>query len=180
MRLAALAIVPLLIAGCGSDAPSPLERHQMERDGTAALADDTVILRGQGLAIGKNAFAFSADQERLVAALEAVLGSPQQPMAMDECGAGPMISVDFPGGLTVQFQDAAFVGWFLRGDDGELATDSNIRIGTPLAELQARSGYAPIADSTLGEEFAFGERLGGFTEDGAVSALYAGTQCFFR
>ena len=113
-----------------------------------------------------------------------VLGEPVSRNEIDECGAGPMAMTSYAGELTVNFQEGSLVGWNIgTAPDGEAAKiqiDADVAIGMSSDELENAAGYSPIEGSTLGEEFALGDRVGGFVDNGAVSMLYAGTQCFFR
>ena len=59
-------------------------------------------------------------------------------------------------------------------------TEDGFTVGTDRAQVEAMGGFSMIEGSTLGDEFVLGEELAGFFEDGKVSMLYAGTQCFFR
>ncbi|MDP4604594.1 MAG: aspartate-semialdehyde dehydrogenase, partial [Erythrobacter sp.] len=56
----------------------------------------------------------------------------------------------------------------------------DVQLGSSRTALEAAPGFTRVEGSTLGEEFALGDRIGGFVEGDAVSMLYAGTQCFFR
>lgn len=180
MRSWIIALSALGLAACGSDpAPTP------DGPDTAAEAEvdaSLVTLKGDGLIAGAEAFYFAAGKAEVTTALTRVLGEPQDVMDMAECGAGPMQSASFADGLVVNFQDEKLVGWFLRSADEQIVFTESLGIGLPRAELEALGGYAPDPESTLGEEF-YNESagIGGFIgEDGKVSELYAGTQCFFR
>lgn len=180
MRSWIVALAALGLAACGSDpAPAP------DDAGAAAQAEvdpSLVTLEGDGLAAGAEAFYFAAGQSEVTTALTRVLGEPEETMDMAECGAGPMQSASFGDGLVVNFQDGKLVGWFLRSANAQIALSQNVGIGLPRAELEALEGFVIDTESTLGEEF-YNESagIGGFIgEDGKVSELYAGTQCFFR
>lgn len=185
--LAALAFA-LALAGCDSgDVPSPAERRQGGEAAQAPLADNAVELRGEGLVAGAEAFYFAAGQREVEAGLERALGAPLRTGENRECGAGPMTFVDFAGGLTAHFQSERLVGWnWHLPQDGDRAASGTVRlagdvqIGSPRAAATSAPGFSAIEGSTLGEEFALGNRIGGFIEGDAVSMLYAGTQCFFR
>ena len=56
----------------------------------------------------------------------------------------------------------------------------DVQVGSARNVAEAAPGYAAVEGSTLGEEFALGERIGGFITADKVEMLYAGTQCFFR
>jgi hypothetical protein len=143
-----------------------------------------VALHGEGLVAGAESFYFAAGRNEVETALTKVLGEPVSTSTNDECGAGPMNVTSYRGRLMVNFQDGSLVGWNIgtapEGEADKIQIDADAVIGMPADELSKVPGFAPFEGSTLGEEFALSDRLGGFVEDGAVSMLYAGTQCFFR
>jgi len=188
MRLAFLTFAgALALTGCDSGAvPSPAQRQQGEVPPQAVPAN-VVELRGQGLSAGPEAFFFAAGQAEVEAALTRALGAPLRKGDNAECGAGPITFTDFAGGLTAHFQDERLVGWNWHGpQDGDAPAAGTVKLvgelqlGSPKSVAEAAPGYALVEGSTLGEEFALGDQVGGFTEVGAVTMLYAGTQCFFR
>lgn len=188
MRFALLALTgALALAGCDSgDVPSPAERQQGEA-AQYAVAANAVELRGDGLSAGSEAFYFAAGQTEVEAALAKALGASLRSGENAECGAGPITFTDFAGGLTAHFQEGRLVGWNWHapqdGDKpatGTVALSGKVQIGSPRAEAEAASGFAKVEGSTLGEEFALGQNIGGFIAGEKVEMLYAGTQCFFR
>ncbi|NNC60325.1 MAG: aspartate-semialdehyde dehydrogenase [Erythrobacter sp.] len=169
----------LALAACGSDIPSPAE--QLQAEGQAEpVREDAVVLKGDGLAAGAEAFLFAAGRSEVEYALERVLGEPSGRLSNDECGAGPMNFTNFDGGLTVNFQDGRLVGWYFDEPNAAISTATGLTVGTARDEVMATRGFSALEESTLGEEFAVGDQLGGFLDDDAVSGLYAGTNCFFR
>lgn len=188
MRIALIALAgALALSGCDSgEVPSPAERQQGQ-GAEQPVAADVVELRSEGLSAGTEAFFFAAGQKEVEAALERVLGAPLRQGSNNECGAGPITFTDFPSGLTAHFQDERLVGWnwHLAQDGDRPATGvvklaGEVQVGSPRSLAEAAPGYAAVAGSTLGEEFALGQRIGGFITGDAVEMLYAGTQCFFR
>ena len=188
MRLAVLALVSaFVLVGCDSGTvPSPAERQQGEVPAQPVAANN-VELRNEGLAAGTEAFFFAAGQTEVEAALAKALGAPLRSGSNRECGAGPITFVDFAGGLTAHFQENRLVGWnwHLAQDGDRPATGvvklaGEVQVGSARSIVEAAPGYAPVEGSTLGEEFALGDQIGGFVEGDAVTMLYAGTQCFFR
>lgn len=188
MRLAFLALaVAVALTGCDSgDVPSPAQRQAGEA-ATASVAANVVELRPEGVAAGSEAFFFAAGQKEVETALAKSLGPVLRTGANNECGAGPVTFTDFAGGLTVHFQQGRMVGWNWHlaqdGDTpptGTVKLAGEVQVGSARAVAEAASGFAPVEGSTLGEEFALGSKIGGFTKDGKVEMLYAGTQCFFR
>ena len=145
-----------------------------------------VILTAKGLRSGSEALLFNAGRSEVETALTSVLGKPNDRSNNDECGAGRMEFTDFDGGLTVNFQEGRLVGWNWRSaQDGdapakaEISTDTAAQLGNPRASVEVASGFDVFEESTLGDEFSIGD-LYGFFEEGKVSMLYAGSQCFFR
>ena len=114
------------------------------------------------------------------ASLAAALGPVVERFEMEECGAGPMIAADFPGGVRVNFQEDKLVGWIVDETNDRAKVVGDVQIGTTVAEAEAADGFLMIADSTLEGEFSLGPAIGGFVDQATVTTLYAGTQCFFR
>ncbi|AWW75014.1 aspartate-semialdehyde dehydrogenase [Erythrobacter sp. KY5] len=182
MRALVIAASSLALAACGdSGVPSPAERLEQRDGGAVAEIIDPgqVTLKSEGLVAGPDAFFFAAGQSEVEAAIARAIGEPGEVMDMPECGAGPMESSTYPGGLTVNYQDGIFVGWLI-SEPAEKIGVEGLPVGTARAQIEAMPGFAMMEGSTLGEEFMLGDRLAGFIEDDAVSMLYSGTQCFFR
>ncbi len=188
MRGAHLALAgAILMGGCDSgEVPSPAERQQAQA-APAPVAANAVELRSDGLSAGAESFYFAAGQSEVEAALAAALGPKLRGGENPECGAGPITFTDFPGGLTAHFQQGRLVGWNWHlpqdGDaagSGTVSLPGKVQIGSPRSVTEAAPGFAKIQGSTLGEEFALGQKIGGFIGGDKVEMLYAGTQCFFR
>ncbi|MBD2841568.1 aspartate-semialdehyde dehydrogenase [Erythrobacter rubeus] len=180
MRVLALSALALAATACDSgDVPTPSEAAQLRPSAPQVEADE-VLLRGDGLVAGNEAFYLAAGQREVEGAIARALGKASEGGTNDACGAGPVAYSTFPGGLTVNFQDGSLVGWLWRDASENIELAGEIAIGAPRSEIEAEDGFAMIEGSTLGEEFSLGERVGGFFEDGELSMLYAGTQCFFR
>lgn len=184
MRIVFAGMAALALAACDSgQVPSPADR--MAGDIPVDTVDDGLVaLHGEGLVAGAESFYFAAGRNEVETALTKVLGEPVSTSQNDECGAGPMVVTRYPGELMVNFQGGSLVGWNIgtatEDEAARIQIDADVVIGTSLDELSSAVGYSPFEGSTLGEEFSVGERLGGFVENGKVSMLYAGTQCFFR
>ena len=187
-KIAFLALAgALALGGCDSgEVPSPAERQQTQGV-EAPAADNVVELRSEGLAAGTEAFFFAAGQKEVEAALAKAVGASLRSGSNAECGAGPVTFTDYAGGLTVHFQDSRLVGWnwHLAQDGDRPATGivklaGEVQVGSARSIVEAAPGFARVEGSTLGEEFALGDRIGGFLDGDAVEMLYAGTQCFFR
>ena len=182
MRAVVTGLSALALAACGgSDVPSPAERLSQSETGAVAeiIEPGKVLLRSEGLVAGPDAFFFAAGQNEVEAALTRALEVPGEVMDMPECGAGPMQSSSYPGGLTVNYRDGILVGWFV-DETSENVEVEGLAVGVTAADVEAISGFARIEGSTLGDEFMLGGAMAGFIEDGAVSMIYSGTQCFFR
>ncbi len=188
MRAAILALATALaLAGCDSGGvPSPAEREQ-GKAAPAPVAANAVELRADGLSAGAESFYFAAGQSEVEAALAKALGAKLRSGDNPDCGAGPVTFTDFGGGLTVHFQQGGLVGWNWHlpqdGDapaSGTVTLPGKVQLGSPRTVLEAAPGFAKVEGSTLGEEFALGDRIGGFVAGEKVEMLYAGTQCFFR
>lgn len=177
----------IILSGCDSgEVPSPAERQQGDVI-AQTVADNVVELRSEGLAAGSEAFFFAAGQAEVEDALTRALGAALRTGTHEECGAGPVTFTDFGGGLTAHFQEQRLVGWnwHLTQDGDGPATGivklaGEVQVGSARNMAEAAPGFAPVEGSTLGEEFALGERIGGFIEADSVTMIYAGTQCFFR
>jgi hypothetical protein len=187
MRIAVLALTgALVLTACDSGTvPSPVERQQGQVAQQAAPAN-VVELRSDGLAAGAEAFFFAAGQIEVEAALAKAVGPALRSGSNEECGAGPITFTDFSGGLTAHFQEGRLVGWnWHLAQDGDLPGKGTVRLvgdvqlGSPFSVVQAAPGYSAF-ESTLGQEFVLGDKIGGFVEGVKVTMLYAGTQCFFR
>jgi hypothetical protein len=177
----------LVLAGCDSGGvPSPAEKLEGKAE-QAPLAANVVELRSDGLSAGAESFYFAAGQTEVEAALTKALGPVLRSGDNPECGAGPITFTDFAGGLTAHFQEDRLVGWNWHlpqdGDakaSGTVSLPGKVQVGSARAVLETAPGFAKVEGSTLGEEFALGQAIGGFIAGDKVEMLYAGTQCFFR
>jgi hypothetical protein len=188
MRLSILALsASLLLTACDSGTvPSPAERERGAAS-SPTVAANAVELQAEGLIAGSEGFYFVAGQAEVEAALTKALGAPMRSGSNPECGAGPMTFTDYAGGLTAHFQEGRLVGWnWHPAQDGDKPAVGTVRLagtvqlGSARSVVAAAPGYAPVEGSTLGEEFALGDKIGGFIAADKVEMLYAGTQCFFR
>ncbi len=180
MRTLIVTIAAVALAACDSGSvPSPAERLQGQGSGER-VDQNLIALHGEGLVVGSEAFYFAAGRSEVESALQKRLGDAMQRAGASACGAGPIATSTFPEGLTVNFQQGSLAGWNLSGTSDVVQVDADIGIGSSRDELEALSGFTAIGDSSLGEEFALGDTLGGFIRDGTVSTIYAGAQCFAR
>ena len=155
--------------------------------GEKASAAPVLALDGEGLRLvdAKGAtklVAFGSD----AATAEGLLPKVGERMTNEECGAGPM-QFARDGGLTLNFQDGKFVGWYLE-EGSDLTTMDGIGLGSTRAGIEQTRTLEMLEGSTLGDEFALGTledaEIFGFLDgkgtSAKVTALYAGTNCFFR
>lgn len=151
-------------------------------------AEGGIALDGEGLRLiapsGRTTLlAFGILRPMVEQAVAKLLDDEPVLTANAECGAGPMSFARY-GALTLNFQDASFVGWTL-DRPGDLTTMDGIGAGTSRADLAGRRTIEMIPGSTLGEEFmvtngGIGGFLDGPGEMAKVTGLYSGTTCFFR
>ena len=188
MRALVIGLAALGLASCGgNDVPSPSEREARGLTASKPVVEDAVLLNSKGMKAGAEGFFFGAGKNEAIGSTTKLLKEPVRTATNEECGAGPIESADFAGGLSLNFSEGVLVGWLWRQpQDGDadpavpISLQGDVQLGTPRAELEAADGYLAIPQSTLGEEFSLGDAIGGFVENDAVSMLYAGTQCFFR
>ncbi|MEM7690443.1 MAG: aspartate-semialdehyde dehydrogenase [Pseudomonadota bacterium] len=178
MRWALLCTSACALAACDAGVPPP--GQEPLRASKPQVSADEVVLRGQGLIAGPEAFYFSAGRNEVETALEPILGEPVERNQNAECGTGEMEFTEYTGGFIVNFQRGNLVGWNSTDKLGATRVVGDVQIGTSREEAQAADGFAEIPTSTLGDEFALGDAMGGFFEGDSVVMLYAGAQCFFR
>ncbi len=184
MRFLSVGLLALTLCACDSgQVPSPADR--LAGDVPVDVVDEGLVtLHGEGLVAGAESFFFAAGRNEVEGAVTDVLGDPTGRTEIEECGAGPMAITSYPGELNMNFQQGSLVGWNVgtapESEAAGIQVDGDVTIGMAKDQLESAAGYAPIEGSTLGEEFALSNTLGGFVDNGSVTMLYAGTQCFFR
>jgi hypothetical protein len=164
-------------SGLASDAFSGCASDGLDEED---IAFDGAWLRVNGL--GPHDFA--TGQDLVLSSIEQVFGSAESITEALECGAGPMTIVSFDD-FAVQFQDNAFIGWYYVSSAPTLSTPSGVTVGISEADLVVAYEGVDIFDETLGREFFFEVPAGfmaGFISNTSarVTALHAGTNCFFR
>lgn len=119
---------------------------------------------------------FGRAQVGVIDTVSRLLGEgPDAIVTNAECGAGPITAASWGDGLTLNFQDGAFVGWV--NTDPDLAVAGGFRAGQPRLEMPAVS----FQITSLGTEFARSDIAGLLTEgDVAIAQLWAGRTCFAR
>lgn len=179
MRWGLFAMTALTLAACDSGTVPPPGQEPL-RASTPEVAEDEVLLRAQGLVAGPEAFYFSAGRSEVEGALTVALGEPVERSENAECGTGAMEFTEYPGGFIVNFQAGNLVGWNSSDKLGATRVAGDVQVGSSREAAQEADGFAPVTASTLGDEFALGDSMGGFFDGDAVVMMYAGAQCFFR
>lgn len=136
--------------------------HLTSREGTSR----------EGMPFGSS---FHSTMHTLVAIFghDVSVGFPQ------ECGEGPLVSVDIPGQINLMFQEDRLAGWMLI-DDSSLQTAAGLRVGSARAAL-VNEGTVNYFESGLGTEFSAGDLFGLLSEDGeTVQGIWSGATCIFR
>jgi hypothetical protein len=125
---------------------------------------------------------FGMPQDQLLAILEGFRG-PADGGTNSECAAGPVDYAVWADGLTLNFQEAVFVGWALdERAEGAHATMNGIGPGSTRGELEAVY-EVEVEQTSLGTEFSAGGMAGildGDSPDARITALWAGVDCVFR
>jgi hypothetical protein len=197
LRWTMIGAAALALAACSGseETAGSSELALQETPNLPAEPAGVVRLRGDGIEVTGplgTMLTFGSPRETVEAELASAMGEARDVGTNAECGAGPVAFTEYPGGLTLNFQEGALVGWSLRDDDNDdgdgqsadIATAEGIDLASSEAELATAYEVEMIADSTLGEEFTTPAGIFGFlTGEGAqkeVESLHAGTNCFFR
>lgn len=191
VRVAALAA---LLAACSSEPDSSTKADVRESGNTAdpgAAQLDTLgafpslAVEAEGLRLVQpdsgvsRSLPFGTERSAVMTAL-LFLDSPEESGALEECGAGPLDYVSWPG-LTLHFQGGKLAGWTAR-EGRSIATVAGIGPGSSRAEL-VRAYRASIFESSLGTEFDAGGVFGlldGPGDQARVTHLWAGANCIMR
>lgn len=186
MRLLAAGMV--LLAACSSDLPDAVPGANIATDTAPAIAPAPraePMLRGSadGLSSNSQTVKFGAQLATAIALTESVGGHADQPQQLDECSAGPLLTVRV-GDLLLLGEGEKFVGWHI-SDSAELRfrTDKGVTIGTSLRDLKLAYDIE-VFESTVGTEFTSTDSVGGLLSDASQTAhvthLWAGTTCIMR
>ena len=147
-KMACAGALALALSACGDSGVPPPGQEPL-RASTPQVAEDEVVLRGQGLVAGPEAFYFSAGRNEVEAALLPILGEPTERSENPECGVGAMQFSEYPDGLIINFQRGNLVGWNSRDKVGASRVQGDVQIGSTRAEAQEAKGFAAIPASTL-------------------------------
>ena len=127
---------------------------------------------------------FGLPQAQVIEIVTRVAGAPEPVTTNSECGAGPMQFAEFPGGLTLLFQDDRLAGWSVGpGGSGKPSTMSGVGVGSTRSDLVAAYSGVEVSETSLGQEFSAGGLYGVLDGPGAagkIEVMWAGTSCVFR
>lgn len=127
---------------------------------------------------------FGLPQAQVIEIVTTVAGAPGPVTTNSECGAGPMQFAEFPGGLTLLFQDDKLAGWSVGlGSAGKQSTMSGVGVGSTRSDLVAAYSGVTVSETSLGQEFSAGGLFGILDGPGAtakIEVMWAGTSCVFR
>lgn len=176
------------VAGGGRSTPNSAEKIEGDDSG-GPVANDTVpvarlSLASDGLMFGgSHQVAFGAAEAAAEQGVQAALGAEGKRSENSDCSAGPLGLAQYPGGLTLFFQDGKFVGWDVDGRErGGFAAPKGLAIGATRQHLQD-AGDLQMTASTIGAEFRF-DGISGLLSSkdptGTVTNLWAGTTCILR
>ena len=151
--------------------------------------ESLIALSGEGLQLvgdqtgSTTALEFGIDMATVEGVVTNILGTPLETALNEECGAGPQMITQWPGGLVLHAADGEFIGWSARPDTDEtFTTMAGVGVGSSRSELEA-AYTVEVFESTLGTEFSAGGLAGILTSgapDAMVENLWAGTTCVFR
>jgi hypothetical protein len=165
------------------DPNTPVPGEQVE-DTEAIIA-----LSGEGLQLvgdqtgSTTTLEFGAEMAFVESVITNLLGTPIGSNLNEECGAGPQMITQWPGGLVLHAANGEFIGWSARpGTDETFTTMAGVGIGSTRSELEA-AYTVEVFESSLGTEFTAGNLAGILTSpapDAMVENLWAGITCIFR
>ena len=141
VRFAMIGAAALALAAC-SGSEETAESSELALQETPNLPADpagVVRLGGDGLEVTGplgTMLSFGSPRETVEAELAKALGEARDVGINEECGAGPVAFTEYPGGLTLNFQNGALAGWSLGDGDGQSA-DIATAEGIDLASSEA-------------------------------------------
>jgi len=154
----------LVLSACVSSAPTEPEPSALTLD--AGGLQPTI----SGLRVD-----FGRAQLGVVDTVSRLLGDRPQITTNSNCSTGPLTIAQWRDGLTLNFQDNAFVGWSTT--DPDLAVAGGFAAGQPRLEMPSVSFQV----TPRGTEFNRAGVFGLLDEnDTAVRVMWSGTTCFFR
>lgn len=194
-RTALAAALLLMLAACGQGADTPAAPAEPAAapppSGPApAPASTALALDAGGLMVvmtdngSTRLLDFGLPKAQTLEIVTRVVGAPGPETTNAECGAGPMQFVEYPGDLTLLFQDDKFAGWSAGpGSKGKQSTMNGVGVGSTRTQLVAAFTGVTVEESTLGQEFSAAGLSGiltGADANATIETLWAGTSCVFR
>jgi hypothetical protein len=197
LSLLTLFLLAFAQTGCGEEKATAEPAAQLSQSqktiNDGSDAETVIALDGAGLRMvnsetgSARLMAFGTERAAAESAIAKQLGAVVDRSSNGECGAGPMEFSSF-GDLVANFQDDRFVGWRLRGGNGQeaLTTLSGVGIGTKRSEMARSVTFDIYEDSSIGTEFhtggdaGFSGLLSSEAPDARITDLWAGTNCIFR
>lgn len=181
----ALGLCMPVLAACGSNDVPPPGQEEL-RASRPVVEEGSIVLRADGITIGAESFYFGAGQTEVEAKLTGAIGDASAVNALEGCSDG-VIEAHERAKLDVHYRDAIFVGWSSRHAEGDalegggtISFAGDLAVGMTRDAAQEVRGLIFTGSTRLGEEFAAGDSMGGFVDEGAVTRIYAGIQCIAR
>ena len=182
---AVVAALLLLLAAC-SKSPQPPANHAANASAPEPIAEDRVVLLGDGLRVEaagqEKQFRFGITTVAEAGQALAPFGRPKASQSSEECPTGQLDYRDWPNRLQLAFQEDKLVGWWAFDDATSVATAGGIRPGSPRSAL----GKTEVTEESFGNVFTLdavdGEGVNGLLNDekaSKVTAMWAGAACIF-
>lgn len=198
MRTVLAIVAVLAVSACGESAPppadapaetpaeTPTETAPPSTEVPTSATTTPTALDSEGLRLVSPTgstllIAFGQPAKAANEALTAARGAPAQQGLNSECGAGPLVYVNWADGLTAYFQNDAFAGWAVNAAGP--TTMSGVGIGSTRAEMEDVYAGVTVSETTLGQEFAAGQLYGildGPGPQAKITAMWSGVSCNFR
>jgi len=169
---------PAEVPAGGPEAPEPAQAPTPLTTPTALDSEGLRLVSPTGSTL---LIAFGHPAKVANEALTAARGAPTEQGLNSECGAGPLVYVNWADGLTAYFQNDTFAGWAANGAGP--TTMSGIGIGSTRAEMEDVYAGVTVSETTLGQEFAAGQLYGildGTGPQARITAMWSGVSCNFR
>ncbi|MES2987132.1 MAG: hypothetical protein V4808_04430 [Pseudomonadota bacterium] len=147
---------------------------------TVYLASDGLQIKGDDGNV--DTVGWGTSQDDTVQFLSSGLGNPIGSDVNEECGAGPLGVVDFPGDTRLYFQAGSFIGWEI-GEGSQMTSQNGVGIGITQSQLQAASTEMEGEETSIGYEWSADDFHGLLTSgdpDGKVTTIWSGTTCIMR
>lgn len=178
-------LLPLSIAACAPATETEAAANMSEPERPAAAARPAA-LDGEGVRFvdpstgATRLLAFGTPSQPALAALGTAMGPPAERQVNSDCGAGPILHVQWPNGFTALIQEERFLGWGVA--EPGLTTMDGVGLGSRRSQIE-QGRQISVEETTLGTEFRSGD-IGGLLSsdqaDAEITHLWAGLTCHFR